>query len=404
MEYTCLPEEIQKIVKKPFVFISYCYGNKDVYNRVQQLVLYLRNRGISILYDEGGLNPGTELTQFENLILDENCKYVLVVCDKCYLDKVENNQGGSWREYFNISNDYTKHKEKYIPLIVDAEIPIFSGKVYNEFKNSSKDELKQIEKALSSLQKRNKRNKDQIETLIKEANSLCDENNYNAADKKITEVIEIYRQQARTKKSTWACLYNLKLYICIKRNDVKNAVTYANDLLKVINDRLDYDKRTTYYGNCALAFRLRDNESNEYEVCSKSAYQMAKKGGNEELYYYASMYATALFETEQFTNAFKIAKEALDDFCNKNKDITQFTKEKFIMYIKLKGNIAEIAVNCSKNKYESRKRKLEFLMEAQKNIIETLNLNMYEKDESIELELYSIASIVFSELKNYYSF
>lgn len=403
MRYDCLPKEIQEIVKKPFAFVSYCHGNQDVYDRVQKLVMYLRKKGIPILYDEGGLKPGTELTQFENLIVDENCKFVLVVCDKFYLEKIENNQGGAWREYFNISNDYPNNREKYIPLMVDSMIPIFKGKVYNEFSNSSREELEKIEGALVELPKKNKKNRGHIEELIKDANLLCDENNYNAADKKIMEAIDLYNQQTRTLKSIWASLYNLKLYICIRKQDVRNSGIFANKLLEVINDKLDYDKRTIYYGNCALAFRMGDIESSDYEKCSKLAYQMAQKGGNDELYYYASMYATALYDTEQYTNAYKIAKEALNDFEVSYKDLSKFTKENYVMYIKLKGNIAEVAVERSKDKYASRKNRLEFLMEAQKNIIEILNLDKYERDEKIELELYTIASMVFSELRNYYS-
>lgn len=290
----------------------------------------------------------------------------MVVCDKCYLRRIEEEQGGAWREYFNISNDYPAHREKYIPLIVDAKIPIFKGKVYNEFKSGNKNELNPIEKTLSSIKKKNKKNKGQVEILMKETSRLCDENNYSAADKKISDAIRIYSQQAKTLKSKWASLYNLKLYICIKNGDVKNAVEFADKLLNVINDRLDYEKKTIYYGNCALAFRLRDNESDDYEQYARFAYQMAKKGDNEEFYYYASMYATALYDTEQFTNAYKIAHEALDSFIIRYKDEKDFTRDNFIMYIKLKGNIAEIAVKCSEISNESRKRKLSFLLEAQK--------------------------------------
>lgn len=408
MEYNNLPKEIQMIVKEKFAFISYCHGNRDVYAKVQKLALYLKNKDIPIVYDEGGLKPGVELMQFENLILDDNCKRVLVVCDKCYLKKVQDNQGGVWREYFNISNDYPDHREKYIPLMAedDAILPIFKGKVYGEFYDGSQDDLKKIAKVLLPLKKGKKQDKGKgrVEELIKEADLLCNENDYNAADKKITEAIEIYEQQAKTIKADWARLYNLKLYVCIRKQDVKNSVKFANELLDKINDRLDYDKQALYYGNCALAFRMRDNESNEYEECSKFAYQMAQKCGSDELYYYASMYSTALYEMEQFTGAYKIAKEALSEFCSRYKDTTKFTKDNFIMYIKLKGNVAENAIKCSENIYESRKTKLDFLMDAQKSIIDIININNYEKDEKLQLHIYEEATLIFEKLKSFYSF
>ena len=135
------------------------------------MVLYLRSQNINVVYDEGGLEAGTELTQFENLILNTNCKLVLVISDKCYLEKIENNVGGAWREYFNISNDYPNNTNKYLPLLVDATIPIFSGKVYIPFEDE--EQLAIIEKRLSPFKLVNTKRKDSIDidNLIKEADA-----------------------------------------------------------------------------------------------------------------------------------------------------------------------------------------------------------------------------------------
>lgn len=401
MKYNYFPQEIQKRVKDPFAFVSYCHQNSAVYDRVQTLVSYLRSQNINIVYDEGGLEPGTELTQFENLIFDNNCKFVLVVCDKGYLEKVEKSAGGAWREYLNISNDYPKNINKYIPLIVDAEIPIFSGKVYIPFIDDSK--FVNIVNRLASLKENNERSQVKVDTLVQSADLLCDNGNYSAALKKINHAIKVYGQQKRTSKAYWAKLYNLKLVICIYKQDVKNAILVADELVKMITNKMESEKRANYFGNCALAYRMRSSESNEYEECARKAYVITKKYGVEDAGYYACMYATALYETEQYTAAYRISKEALKDFTRVHNDMSVFDKNDYVMYTKIKGNIAEIAVTSSKSIRGGRKKKLDLLLEAQENILDIINIKELEDEDYVQAEIYSIAVIVFEALNEFYS-
>lgn len=400
MKYNYFPQEIQKRVKNPFAFVSYCHQNSAVYDRVQALVSYLRSRNINIVYDEGGLEPGTELTQFENLIFDNNCKVVLVVCDKGYLEKMEKSTGGAWREYLNISNDYPKNINKYIPLIVDAEIQIFSGKVYIPFIDASG--FDNILNRLATL-KNNENSQVNVDTLVQSADSLCDNGDYNAALKKINHAIKVYGQQKRTSKAYWAKLYNLKLVICIYKQDVKSAILVADELVKMITSKMESEKRANYFGNCALAYRMRRSESNEYEECAKKAYTITKKYGIEDAGYYACMYATALYDTEQYTAAYKISKEALIDFTRVHNDMSVFDKNDYVMYTKIKGNIAEIAVTSSKSIRGGRKKKLELLLEAQANILDIINIKELEDEDYVQAEMYSIAVIVFEALNEFYS-
>ena len=400
--YSYFPEKIQSIIKKPFAFVSYCHGNDIVYNQVQLLVSYLRDKGIPVVYDEGGLDPGTELTQFENLILENNCVYVLVVCDKCYLKKVEDNEGGAWREYFNISNDYPKHKRVYIPLVFDALLPIFSAKVYIDFSDTSKQTLNKIENSLELLQKKKKDSKIRAEILANDASKLCDRKSYKAAYKKVGDAITIYTQQKKPTRVFLAYLYNLKLYICIKLKKVNAAISTAKDLDSVITNRLDHVKKAMYYGNCALAYRMRDSGSNEYEEYAKKAYLSAKKGDDDEFYYYACMYATALYETEQYLDGYRVAKEALESFQNKHKDREKYKKEDYVMFAMIKGNLSEIAVACGEDIPENRQQKSEFLLEAKDNIMDILSISEIV-DDNICREMYSIAVLVFEALKKYYS-
>lgn len=403
--YNYLPEKVRKAIKKPFVFVSYCHGNKEVYSKVKLLVLYLRNKGINVVYDEGGLRPGVELTQFENLILHDNCRYVLVVCDKFYNNRIKENQGGSWREYFNISNDYPKNRLKYIPLIFDDYLSIFSGKVYINFSHDSENAFSEIEKVLESVKKKVIGNKNKVDELAKEADILCDNYNYRAADKKITEAIMMYTEQPRAKRSILAELYNLKVYICIVEKNASEAVKNADKVWELIksNNHVENIKKALFYNNCALAYRMIDKSSNKYDECAKLAYELAKKTRTNELDYYACMYATALYETEQYTKSYEIIKIALEEFERNNSNVLTYTEDDYIMYVKIKGNIAEIAAACSKNSNLNRKKKLEFLMEAQKHVLDILKIEVFEDSEKMKKEIYSISCRVFKELEEFYS-
>lgn len=400
MKYSCLPKEIQERAKKPFVFISYSHQNKATYDRVQALVARLRRQEINVVYDEGGLEPGVELTQFEHLILSKNCKKVLVVCDKEYLNKVNENEGGAWREYFTISNDYHNNTDKYIPLYVDAKIPIFMSKIYISFNDDS--EYSKIQKILYSL-KEKKSSQVSIGGLVRDADQLCDNGDYSAALKKINRAIEIYNQRKRTSKTYKAELYNLKLVICINKSDAKDAVAAADELKRIITDKSESVENVKYYTNCALAYRMISNELVEYEECAKKAYAMSQKYGVKDDGYYACMYATALFELEQYADAYKYVKEALKEFVKEHDDMSSFLKKDYIMYTKIKGNLAEIAVAYCKAGRAGKKEKLSILLEAQMNILDIINIKELEDEDAIKAETYSIAVNVFGALREFYS-
>lgn len=403
MEYDCLPKDIQKRAKQPFVFVSYCQNDRDIYNRVKELVLYLRNRNINIIYDEGGLDPGTELIQFQNLILDVNCKRVLIVSDKYYFNKVQNNIGGAWKEYFNISNDYPNNISKYIPLFVDKMIPVFSGKVYIQFTDDT--EFSNIGKILEPYKLRNKPtiSKNSVNNLFRDADTLYENGNYNAALKKINFAIEIYKHQKRPSKSYKAMLYNLKLIICIKAKDIDNAISTTKELERLISDcaKMEAEKKASYLCNCALAYRMKNKDSSEYEECAKKAYSTVKMNGIKDDGYYACMYSTALFDTEQYVAAYKVLKEALKEY-EKAHNKSSFCKDDYIMYIKIKGNLAEIAVAICESMQGGRKKKYNLLKEAKKSILEIIDIKEVEDEDTIQAEIYSIATKVFSALNRFY--
>lgn len=406
MKYNYLPVEIQKRVKKPFVFVTYCHDDTSTYDRVQELVSYLRRQNINIVYDEGGLAPGVDLIQFENLILSDNCKRVLVVSDRSYLYKVKNQMGGVWREYFNMSNEYDSHIDKYVPLVVDTIIPIFTGKIYIPFKDNN--EFNNIASTLIDFKFVNDnrvKSKINIDKLFNDASELCDKGNYSAAWNKVNQAIDLYMAQNRIVKANLSKLYNLKLAIGIYKADIEEISSIVNKLKTLISgaNRIDAEKRAVYFGNCALAYRMINKNGDEYEECAKRAYTIVRKYGIDDDGYYACLYSTALYDTQQYSAAYKIANEALEEFEKVHGDKTNYSKNDYIMYAKIKGNIAEIAIANCESINGRRNEKIDLLLDAQAKILDIINLKQLEYEDAIKAEIYAIATMVFKTLSKYYN-
>lgn len=144
--------------------------------KVQELAEYLRKNNVPIVYDKGGLDAGEELIQFENLIIHDNCRYVLVVCDDEYIQKNQQNEGGVWQEFFLISNNYPKNIRKYIPLKrAENVLSVFEGKVYIDFSDSNENAFIEILKALNSVKQKNTNQTTKGKQKIKELYSKADD-------------------------------------------------------------------------------------------------------------------------------------------------------------------------------------------------------------------------------------
>lgn len=400
MRYGCFSKELREKIQKPFVFISYSHKNREVYDRVQNLAKYLKSKNINIVYDKGGLPPGTELTQFENLILDENCKYVLVVCDKGYLWKVQNCEGGAWTEYFNISNDYlyrANNSEKYIPLKVDATISIFKGKCYIPFENeSSFDEI--VKKLKSNLTPKNLIIREKYGEQLKQIEALCDARNYSAALGRVDRAINNCGRNRMNKIE----LYNMKLFITIQLGQTNSAVQVAreliSDLTQRIKEKIGYAKMAVIFGNCALAFRMKDVESEEYEQYAKKAYNAAQKSVSDQEGYFASMYSTALYENKIYTNAYELSKKSLDTFEHTFGNPDLYNENVLKTYFERKANVAEIACACYKN-IEMRERERHNLQKDMvDNITDIILAPAFNDMRSIHTEVYRIAAFIFTTL------
>ena len=405
MKYEYLPEEIRNIVLSPFAFISYCHDNSEIVERVQKLVAYLKSKDIPVVYDGGGLQPGAEITQFENLIYDDNCKKVLVICDKCYEKKIDECSGGVWQEYIKINNDYQKNRLKYIPLKVDAMLSLFSGKRSILFDHSFENSFDEIENALREIKRKDKCyfNWEHFGKRYKKADDKYVEGDFEAALENVKEIIDECSDVRNVPNEYIAKVYKLYLLCFLALSQMEDfcyALKIADNLYKLISKDKSLPKLEIYYCNCTLVYRIQNKKSRKYLECAELSYEYAKENKRNDMSYFSCLYATALYDTNQFSKAYKLIKIALDYFYKENPELN-LSEDKKRLYIQIQGNIADIANMYSKNPKNSRKKRLSLLLEAQKGIIDLLDIGDID-DETMLYEIYSIAINVFSALKEYY--
>ncbi|EGO8089621.1 toll/interleukin-1 receptor domain-containing protein [Enterococcus faecalis] len=119
-----LVDSVQKGIKKPTVFISYCWSPKENKDWVENLVLRLENDGVNVLYDKKCLRPGQDMNLFmETLATNEEIEKVLIICNKDYVIKADSRQGGVGTESeIIIPQVYGRPMQnKIIPIIVERD-------------------------------------------------------------------------------------------------------------------------------------------------------------------------------------------------------------------------------------------------------------------------------------------
>lgn len=108
----------------PKVFISYSWTSNEHEDWVINLATRLRKDGVDAFIDKWHLKPGHDRFAFmEQMIVSEDIRKVIVVCDKAYKEKADQRLGGVGVESQVISNHvYTKvHQEKFIPIIAERD-------------------------------------------------------------------------------------------------------------------------------------------------------------------------------------------------------------------------------------------------------------------------------------------
>ena len=105
----------------PKVSVSYSTPKQDW---VENLSKRLREVGVDTTVDIWDLKPGHDINVFmEEMVRDDTIDYVLIICDKTYMDKANNRKGGVGTETTIISSElYGKpEQEKFIPIVIEKD-------------------------------------------------------------------------------------------------------------------------------------------------------------------------------------------------------------------------------------------------------------------------------------------
>jgi hypothetical protein len=106
----------------PKVFISYAWSSNVHFEKIRTLVEKLRFDGVDTIWDQTDLKTGQDKYRFmEMAVTSQETNNVLVICDKNYMDKANENRGGVGTETQIISpqiyND--TQQTKFIPIIFE---------------------------------------------------------------------------------------------------------------------------------------------------------------------------------------------------------------------------------------------------------------------------------------------
>lgn len=416
-------EEFINIIRQrsqlPYVFISYSSSIKDVRERVILLGRYLEKCKINVVYDMGGLPVGINIDEFMEKIANDNCKYVLLVCDNTYYTKTKNSNTGVKIEYeyllnrINTSSDRELELSKVFLLMAECvEDPYsiipdtFKRRIYTNFLDAEKTTFSEIYEIVQDckiveeedsllLNNTDKELTSMSSNKYTNANTSYDRHQYNAALSDINEAIKIY-QYVRN-KNNWILIdyYNLAVSIHLRLYNMKEARLFCNKELDILKKykktRKIYKAYAICYNNLSMTYI--GNDTNLHEDFAHKALINAKKACVKDLYHYNTLYAVSLFMSEKYHEAYDYQKKAL----------SQLDDDQSVMGIKIYSNLAEICVLRSKDRTIVDKKELLHEGEDYINTALMISKRIRIDDKDILLEMYSISEKVFDALKIYYS-
>lgn len=404
---------IRERSKNPFVFISYSSSIDTVKKRVLVLGKQLENAGINVIYDMGGMPVGIDIDEFMRKISDDNCKYVLLVCDHTYVEKTKEINSGVGIEYkyllnrINSSQDREKELSKVFLLMAEnvenpqKNVPdLFARRISTSFYDDSIETLNSIIKLVIDckvpLQKiySDKELKERSLYKYEIAYKSYDIAQYSAALKNINDAINIYSKIKHANKSFMIKCNNLAAAINLMIGQKKEARKICLENLKIIKKMKGECESllSVCYGNLALSYVNEDNYA--YEEYAKKAYEIAKKANLTDYNYYITLYAASLFMTERYEEAYNYQLEALII-------LSQNDEMDTLLGLQTNANIAEINVLRAKKKKGH--KKIELLYEAESYFSTALNISkkINLREDTLH-ELYSIGEKVYRSLKEYY--
>jgi hypothetical protein len=142
LQETATPNKEEDIEKRPKVFISYSWDDKEHEEWVLKLAKELRsNNGIDVILDKWDMKLGKPLTHFMAHAVTDSDRVICVMTPN-YKKKTENLDGGVGVEYSIITAEIQKDikTEKFIPLFRSGEdVPVFlAGRDYIDMRDDSK--------------------------------------------------------------------------------------------------------------------------------------------------------------------------------------------------------------------------------------------------------------------------
>lgn len=122
-----------KAITPPRIFISYSWTSEKHKQWVLNFADSLVNDGVDVILDRYMLKPGQDNINFMEIMVSDDIKHVLVICDKGYQDKANKRKGGVGIESQIISPKVYKDvsQTKFIPLIKEFDnqgnacVPVF---------------------------------------------------------------------------------------------------------------------------------------------------------------------------------------------------------------------------------------------------------------------------------------
>lgn len=111
-------------MEHPKIFISYSWHPKSNQLFVQQLAERLNSDGVHVIVDFWDLKDGQDrFTFMEQMVIAEDVKNVLIICNKDYKNKADSRKGGVGIECTIMTPEiYNKARQtKFIPIIVERD-------------------------------------------------------------------------------------------------------------------------------------------------------------------------------------------------------------------------------------------------------------------------------------------
>ena len=401
--------------KDDFVFISYSQTNPDIRKRVAVLANHLTSHNINVIYDGGGTPAGANINALMQKICDPNCRYVLVVCDSTYQKKIAQNTGGvaTEAEYLigkiNRSHDHILATSCIIPLLAEETvsatelIPYFlANNTYLTFFNTMPDTLANILDAVKdcvvpSKQTLAKSNADithEADIAYAKADAAYTKEQYEAAERDIQRAFTLYESVSRKRSDTLEKYYHLAglIYLRLEKDkDARDMYLKAIALQKKRKNKC-YDALAIYYANLSLTYQVENIFS--WEHFAELALTHALKGGVTDIDYYYSLYSSALYKVEKFSDAYAYALKAYEILANENR-LETMNGFKYIC------NLAEISLSMAHGKKNS--ENFAHLKSAEHLITQALSLtSMLDINDLEYREFYLITVSVFKDLHKYY--